>query len=241
MDTLPGHEQRPAQWRPVPAGVFETARERILTALTLPSAAVHLAWYYDRDGNFAGSTFGQLEPNLPDDITATDLHATGLLFVRIGRRSTRRLLEPGHHRRDVLAALRDEALNTELLVAGPETLEAMGHLHEAVKLALSTPSAKRSSPWVTAAKVCARKRRNTFPVRDNLVQRYLGMGQYQSYEIEYQVYRALIRDGPTMRPTSSSRSLPTALRSCHGRREPRQMANGGSRSAQLRPSAKNLR
>lgn len=32
------------------------------------------------------------------------------------------------------------------------------------------------------------------PVRDSLVQRYLGMDRYQSYEIDFQVYRALIGD-----------------------------------------------
>lgn len=194
MDSPAGYTQRPDQWKDVPAGVFETARERTLAALELPSAAVHLAWYYDPNGNFAGSSFSQLGPNVHDDITATDLHATELLFVRIGPRSTRRLLEDGPHRTEVLAALRDGALDTELLIAGPATLEAMARLHEAVKLALSTPSAKRSSPWVTAAKLCARKRPDLFPVRDNLVQRYLGMDRYQSYEIEYQVYRALIGD-----------------------------------------------
>jgi len=194
MDTLPVTEQRPDQWKVVPPGLYETVRERTLAALEPQSAAVHLAWYYDRDGNFAGSTFSELGPVVRDDITVADLLATQLLFVRIGPRSTRRLLEHGTHRTDVLAALRDEALNVELQVAGPETLEAMGRLHGAVKLALSTPSAKRSSPWVTAAKLCARKRPDLFPVRDNLVQKYLGLRRLSSYEIEYQLYRRLIGD-----------------------------------------------
>jgi len=194
MAMTPGSEDRPREWKDVPADAFKTARERTLAALELPSAAVHLAWYYDREGNFAGSSFSQLGPNVRDDITATDLHATELLYVRIGPRSTRRLLEDGPHRTEVLVALRDPALDTELLVAGPRALDAMARLHEAVKLALSTPSATRSSPWVTAAKLCARKRPGLFPVRDTIVQKHLGMDRYQSYEIEYQVYRGLIGD-----------------------------------------------
>lgn len=194
METPLVTEQRPNEWRAVPAGLYETVRERTLAALEPQSAAVHLAWYYDREGNFAGSTFSELEPIVHDDITVADLLATQLLFTRVGPRSTRRLLEHGIHREDVLAALRDEALNVELQVAGLQTLEAMGRLHEAVKLALSNPSAKRSSPWVTAAKLCARKRPALFPVRDNLVQKYLGLDKFRSYQIEYQLYRRLIGD-----------------------------------------------
>lgn len=85
-------------------------------------------------------------------------------------------------------------MSSELLVADPPALEAMGRLHEAVKLGMSSPSAKRSSPSVTAAKLCARKRPDLLPVRDTMVQKHLGMDRYQSYEIEYQVYRALIGD-----------------------------------------------
>ncbi|MBZ2198461.1 hypothetical protein KCQ71_20080 [Ruania sp. N2-46] len=85
-------------------------------------------------------------------------------------------------------------MNVELQVAGPETLSAMGQLQEAVKFALSSPSAKLSAPWVTAAKLCARKRPALFPVRDNLVRKYLGLHKFRSYQIEYQLYRRLIGD-----------------------------------------------
>jgi len=45
-------------------------------------------------------------PNDPNDLTATDLHAVSLLSVTIGPRATRRLLEDGPERTEVLTALR---------------------------------------------------------------------------------------------------------------------------------------
>lgn len=49
-------------------------------------------------------------------------------------------------------------------------------------------------PWVTAGKLCARKRPRLFPVRDALVCGALGLSRYRSYQIDWQVYRAAMRD-----------------------------------------------
>jgi hypothetical protein len=127
--------------------------------------ADRLREYYDPDGDFAGASFTQLGPVVPDDITAADLYAVRLLNVRVGRRATRQLLDDGSTRRRILTALR--ALpTTDLADAGPDTWAAMGELYEAVKAGPSAKHARTPNPWVTASKLCARKRPDLFPVRD---------------------------------------------------------------------------
>jgi hypothetical protein len=47
--------------------------------------------------------------------------------------------------------------------------EPMAELYESVARCLRRAGAQRSNAWVTASKICARKRPNLFPVRDNVV------------------------------------------------------------------------
>ena len=56
---------------------------------------------------------------------------------------------------------------------------------------------KTKNPWVTASKLCARKRPDLFPVRDSVVCELLelsGLRQTQNYEVDWQVYRRIIQD-----------------------------------------------
>jgi hypothetical protein len=48
--------------------------------------------------------------------------------------------------------------------------------------------------WVTASKLCARKRPDLFPVRDRLVCDHLGLSHFRNYQVDWQVFRALISD-----------------------------------------------
>jgi hypothetical protein len=118
--------------------------------------------------------------------------------VEIGPGATRRLLEGATHRPAILEALAGVE-HKDLLVAGPVDFLAMKKLYLAVKPALSDPDTKDPNAWVTASKLCARKRHELFPVRDNVVCDYLGLiptakGESGNYQVDYQVYRALIGD-----------------------------------------------
>lgn len=191
--------QVPVDWPVATPALVEHARAATLTALGQGGsrpAAQRLADYYDPLGNYAGATFAELEPRLPIEITATDLHATTLLSVEIGPGASRRLLHSTASRGEVLAALADVP-EKDLLVAGPDDLVRMETLYVAVKAALSSPTTANPNAWVTASKLCARKRPGLFPVRDNVVCRYLGLIPDRGrgdYRIDWQVYRSLIGD-----------------------------------------------
>jgi hypothetical protein len=157
------------------------------------NAAHLLSRYYDPTSDYAGSTFLDLTPNHPHDVTATDLYALSLLDVRAKPLAGRRLLEPGGHRVAVINALSSDDLpeSADLLTASDDTYEAAEKLYLAVRDALGR------KPWVTASKLCARKRPHFFPVRDSVVtELVLGLGK--SYLIDWQVYRHLLVDQEVM-------------------------------------------
>ena len=147
--------------------------------------------YYDREKDYAGADFAELLPIADHDITPTDLFAVSRLSMRFKASATRRLLDYGGHRLNVLntlAAIPD----TELLIADPFALIAMDNFYIAVKAAVIDPTAKQSDPWVTASKICARKRPNLFPVRDKRVRDFLGLTRFEDYQFDWLVYRHLL-------------------------------------------------
>jgi Family of unknown function (DUF6308) len=134
-----------------------------------PHAAQHrLARFYDTDGDFAGASFAELGPIDPIDITPANLLATTLLSVRIRPGAARRMLGIGSTRDTLLRKLRDLP-DCDLANARCPALTAMEGLYEAVKQALSADTVKNPNAWVTASKLCARKRPDLFPVRDKEV------------------------------------------------------------------------
>ncbi|NMM31988.1 MAG: hypothetical protein HHJ10_13360 [Cellulomonas sp.] len=186
----------PASWTCVPPGVFDDAKRQVMIALD--SHGPHpvqerLASYYDRDGDDAGASFVELAPRDPDDVTACDVHAVGLLGVRVGPAVTRRLLEHSANRSEVLAALREVQM-TDLLIAGPGTLEKMETLYLALRGAWSAQGTDDVDPRVGASAVCARKRPELFPLGDVEVGEFLGLRGFASHRIDWMVYRSLIGD-----------------------------------------------
>jgi hypothetical protein len=169
--------QAPESWKRPDPDLLATAKQRALLALkttgTSP-AQQRLAWFYDSNGNYAGASFADLRPIDPWDLTATDLHATMLLSVRIGPRATRRIVEEGATRAGLLRKL-GQVPELDLTAAEDPELSAMTELYEAVKHALSADGVRNPNPWVTASKLCARKRPGLFPVRDRQVCDYLGL------------------------------------------------------------------
>jgi len=52
---------------------------------------------------------------------------------------------------------------------------------------------------VTASILCARKRPYLFPVRDSVVRDFLGLTQYGNYQVDWQVFRAMLGDTTIVR------------------------------------------
>lgn len=158
------------------------------------TAVERLAAYYRWEGDYAGAAFVTVNPNDPYAIEASDLFAVTLLNVEIPQMAARRILEPGatsaHLSR--LLALDELGLDRNLQTSGLETLSAMGLFYDTVKMALAPHHVATSDRWVTAAKVCARKRPDLFPVRDNDVTKLLGTRASKSYALDWLVFKHLL-------------------------------------------------
>lgn len=180
----------PAGWPARPGRILDGARRLALDAL----AVVPFEAYYDVEGGYAGATFASASGSVPSDITAGDLFAVTLLNVDVNPHSARRSLDDGEPRDRVLAALRAVSSDVPFAAAGARELELAWAFYAAVKTALANPRVKRSDPWVTAAKVAARKRPRLLPVRDNEVRRVLGLASQRDGRLEIQTIRALVAD-----------------------------------------------
>jgi hypothetical protein len=188
--------QPPDSWPTVTPETMQFAKERCLDGLNPGGpnpVGPRLARYYDRNGNYVGRSFVALTPNDPHDVTALDLHATSLLSVDLGPQATRQLLEPGPVRDGVLNALHRIPV-VALEDASDDDLRAVADLYRAVKSAISSMSAKDPNPWVTASKLCARKRPALFPVRDRNVCGLLGLQRHADFRKDLTVYRYLVLD-----------------------------------------------
>ncbi len=186
----------PDGWQLPPPDLLVEAERKALQAMRTDGpypAPDRLARFYDADGDYAGASFAQLGPVDPMDITPTDLLATTLLSVRIRPGAARRMLHSGRTRDNLLRKLSDIP-DCDLANAGIRALAAMEQLYEAVKQALSADTVKNPNAWVTASKLCARKRPDLFPVRDKEVCDYLGLTQLQNYQVDWQVFRYLMGD-----------------------------------------------
>ena len=186
----------PDGWQPLPPDLAADAKQKAMEALRTdgPHAAQHrLARFYDIDGDYAGTSFTLLGPIDTMDIGPTDLLAVTLLSVRIRPGAARRILDRGNTRDTLLRKLRDLP-DCDLANAGSATLTAMEALYEAVKQALSADTVKNPNAWVTASKLCARKRPDLFPVRDTEVCDYLGLTPWRNYQVDWQIFRSLIGD-----------------------------------------------
>lgn len=192
-------------WAPPAPEMLATAKERALGALQSPDAARKLSRFYDTKTDYAGASFATIGENAPDFIGADDLFATTLLSVDVPANAARLLTGDG----DTTAAL-SSALAA--LPRGPleevdaEGFAAMEVFYLLVKGSLAKASAKSSNPWVVASKLCARKRPDLFPVRDNVVCRLLDVQQARNFRVDWLVFQALMNDREVSRALSSVRS-----------------------------------
>jgi hypothetical protein len=186
----------PSGWEQPQAEVLTRAKGKSLEALRcggLHPAPPRLARFYDEKTDYAGASFAQLPLIDPMAFTVSDVLATTLLSVRIGARAVRAILYDGPARVALLgklAAVPDKGLSS----AGAADLFAMAELYEEVKRTLSAETVRNPNAWVTASKLCARKRPGLFPVRDRVVCDYLNLSNFSNYQTDWQVFRALIGD-----------------------------------------------
>lgn len=178
-------------WRPDQA-VIDNALSVAREVTSSEDQAVHqLERYYRVESNFAGATFANLEPNDPHRITATDLLATTMLSVDIPPVAVRRLTGEtsiAARATELLGMLEPQLDITD----GEAHVVAMSELYELVKSSLHKVTHATSNAWVTASKICARKRPHLFPVRDNDVMKVLGLKG--SYPDDWPVFSALMAD-----------------------------------------------
>lgn len=193
-DTDPRFTTAPHTWAVPDHEAVDGAMRAVEAALSDARAVEYLVAYYSRERNFAGATFLALGPASPWDVSAADLLALTMLSVEAPPYAVRKMLEPSAERNHVLRLLSEDRLpvDAELAVADDDTLRAMAQLHEAFKLYLSPVHSQAKNPWVTASKLCARKRPDLFPVRDSVVCKILGLGE--NYEVDWQVFRRIIQD-----------------------------------------------
>jgi hypothetical protein len=192
----------PDKWNRATESQLERAEAQVWKALDDEAVVDHVERNYRRGGNYAGATFIDLDPVDPYSFTPADLLSLNLLSVAAQPVAVRRLLEPSRERGHLVRLLSEEnlPLDADLAIADTDQLLAMANLHQALKRALSPPDVKKPNPWVTASKLCARKRPDLFPVRDNVVCRYLGLlDQKGNYEVDWQVFRHVIQDNAIRR------------------------------------------
>lgn len=150
-----------------------------------------LTRYYTVDSDYAGSTFANLQPIDPHRITPTDLLATTMLSVDIPPIAVRRLTGSGETATRATELL--QQLDPHLdITDGKKHVETMSEFYELVKSSLRKAGNATSNAWVTASKICARKRPHLFPVRDNKVMSVLGLKG--NYPDDWPVFSALISD-----------------------------------------------
>lgn len=180
-------------WSPDDA-CTEHALEQARTVVGSDRAVDDLARYYAADSNYAGTTFIDLRPNDPDTITASDLLAVTTLSVEVSphaiRTFQRSAAEIGERLGALDPGLRLEAVDPEI------TATSMAALYELVKVCLRRAGAETGNAWVTASKICARKRPQLFPVRDNAVLELLGLPK--TYPVDWPAFQALVSDEALM-------------------------------------------
>ena len=190
-------QEIPDGWQAATPEQLDTGLRRTLDALAGDAVVEDVARYYDRESNYAGATFLDLDPVDPYAVTSGDLLAITLLSVQAEPQSVRRLLEMTATNREMRHLLTEEhlPLDADLAMADAATLEAMAALHQAAKRALSLDGSANKNPWVTVSKLTARKRPDLFPVRDSVVCKYLGLQDgRQNYEVDWQVFRHIIQN-----------------------------------------------
>lgn len=184
----------PQGWRNAES-FYGPALDRVRTVVGDPRTLERLSRYYTRASNYAGATFTQWGDDDPTTMTERDLLAVTLLDARVAPSTVRALLQPGEVQDRVreLLSLERLPLEVSLQEVTPEILAAMDELYTTVRALVPPARDRYEVNWATAAKLCARKRPNLFPVRDEVVCRYLGLWPSR-YQVDWQVFYAIMSE-----------------------------------------------
>lgn len=190
--------QAPAHWPAVDTRLITAARERVRIVLADQArTARELAMYYDPDGDYAGPIFDDRAHVATDEFTPADLLAITAMQVQASPRALGRFLKRDAHRRQLRDAL-VAAPDAPLWEAPAVLLDAAADLYALVKRQFSD-----GNMWVTASKLCARKRPQLIPVRDSVLVADLGLPN-RDYRSDWLIMGAVM-DDPDIR---------TGLRQC---------------------------
>lgn len=151
--------------------------------------------YYTVASNYAGATFADLAPNDPYSVGPADLLAVTTLSVEVKPYAIRTLT--GLRADQIRSCL--EQINPELKIESidPTTnAQPMADLYDLMKNCLGRAGAATANAWVTASKLCARKRPHLFPVRDNVVLDLLGLPK--TCPIDWPAFQGLMADQALM-------------------------------------------
>jgi hypothetical protein len=162
----------PVDWLPLSESVLQRALQLAREAVTNDSAFDRLTRFYNRDSEYAGTSFLDVEPKEAGKVTASDLHAVSRLSMSITNLQSRRLLDEREVVEKTDQLLADLSPDLAITDLEPPVLDSMWLLYNHFRSLLATPE-RLSNHWVFAAKLCARKRPYLFPVRDSVVCRYL--------------------------------------------------------------------
>ena len=195
-------------WARPTAGTLARAKEQALSALVPGRSEWRLRRYYDVTSDYAGASFVSMGTNDRKGIGADDLFATTLLSIPIPAGAARLLTQDGETREAVNAAL-GNLPSTPLEHVDDQGLRDMEVFYGHVKRALAKAGVENSNPWVTASKLCARKRPDLFPVRDNVVCQLLGLLPKGNYQVDWLVFRHLISDADVRQAIDEARSAAT--------------------------------
>lgn len=179
-----------SSWRP-DADRTDRALQVARRVVSAEGAIDALAEYYTVESDYAGATFSNLEPQDPGRVTPADLLAVTTLSVDVPPIAIRRLMGHAETAQRVSELL--GRLPTELGIEAAEGHAGeMAEFYELVKSSLHRHGTQTSNAWVTASKICARKRPRLFPVRDNVVMNVLDLKG--SYPYDWPVFAALMAD-----------------------------------------------
>ncbi|WP_068428734.1 DUF6308 family protein [Piscicoccus intestinalis] len=188
------HLPVPSGWRNADA-FYGPALERIRTAVRDPRATERVARYYSRDSNYPGATFNSLGDPDPGRITERDLLAVAMMDTRTEPSMVRALLEGGSAHDTVRELLDPQRLpvDARLQEADADLVLAMDQLYTTLRALVPPPVDRYQQNWAPAAKLCARKRPNLFPLRAEGTIRYLGMWPSR-YQVDWQVFHHVLSD-----------------------------------------------
>ena len=175
---------------------MSTAKTGFMRALAMNEDGpvdVRLIDYYDTDSNHPGTSFVELDPSDPLDITSSDLLAVSMLGIPTPPKTIRRLLGHCGHRLDVVNALKSVP-DTELYLADDQTLVHMERLHDAVLRSVQDCATDAVEARAFAIALCARKRPDLFPLQDPGASSFLGLGTSPDQRIAWQVMRHVLGD-----------------------------------------------